>query len=157
MYFCTHCLYVRMGALPWTLRTSGATKTETLNVSASESSPLPKSVKTTIENHQVRRGSLDDIHNKSTKLKSTTINLESIKNNNISNNETSAIENNTTIEEEEDTNENENVSEEVPTTEVGEPAADGTTVKEEPTEIVKEEADDLDTTPLTTTTTTTTS
>lgn len=49
-----------MGALPWTLRTSGNTaKPETPKVISSESSPLPKSVKIVEE---TRRGSLDDIH-----------------------------------------------------------------------------------------------
>lgn len=58
----------RMGALPWTLRTSGTVKTEpALIVSASESSPLPKSVK--LNNTVIhRRGSLDDIHKKSSSL-----------------------------------------------------------------------------------------
>ncbi|KAI9334065.1 hypothetical protein BD770DRAFT_402582 [Pilaira anomala] len=52
--------YARMGALPWTLRTSGnTTKPETPKVISSESSPLPKSVKIVEE---TRRGSLDDIH-----------------------------------------------------------------------------------------------
>lgn len=60
--------YARMGALPWTLRTSGTVKTEpALTVSASESSPLPKSVK--LSNTVIhRRGSLDDIHKKSSSL-----------------------------------------------------------------------------------------
>ncbi|CAO3620063.1 unnamed protein product [Mucor hiemalis] len=57
--------YARMGALPWTLRTSGTVKAEpALNVCTSESSPLPKSVK--LNNTMLhRRGSLDDIHKKS--------------------------------------------------------------------------------------------
>lgn len=48
----------RMGALPWTLRTS--VQQQELKVSASESSPLPKSV-TTAHDLENRRGSLDNI------------------------------------------------------------------------------------------------
>jgi hypothetical protein len=48
-----------MGALPWTLRTSGVDQGP--RVVTSESSPLPKSAKTANE-LEIRRGSLDDIH-----------------------------------------------------------------------------------------------
>lgn len=48
-----------MGALPWTLRTSGNSSRPAMpKVITSESSPLPKSVKVVEE---PRRGSLDDI------------------------------------------------------------------------------------------------
>lgn len=62
-----------MGALPWTLRTSGNSSRPAIpKVISSESSPLPKSVKVVEE---ARRGSLDDIH------KSTDINTEEDLNN----------------------------------------------------------------------------
>ncbi|KAI7895775.1 uncharacterized protein EV154DRAFT_494879 [Mucor mucedo] len=65
--------YARMGALPWTLRTSGNSSRPAMpKVISSESSPLPKSVKVVEE---PRRGSLDDIH------KSTDINTEEDLNN----------------------------------------------------------------------------
>ncbi|KAL9537740.1 hypothetical protein MBANPS3_011504 [Mucor bainieri] len=60
--------YARMGALPWTLRTSGAAAAvdQEPKVVTSESSPLPKSVKTVANEQETRRGSLDDIHNNTT-------------------------------------------------------------------------------------------
>ncbi|KAL7308045.1 hypothetical protein PS15m_012222 [Mucor circinelloides] len=54
--------YARMGALPWTLRTSGVVADQEPKVVTSESSPLPKSVKTVANEQETRRGSLDDIH-----------------------------------------------------------------------------------------------
>ncbi|CAO3630539.1 unnamed protein product [Mucor fragilis] len=61
--------YARMGALPWTLRTSGvAAVDQGPKVVTSESSPLPKSVKTVAKEQETRRGSLDDIHNNTTAL-----------------------------------------------------------------------------------------
>lgn len=55
-------MYTRMGALPWTLRTSGVVADQEPKVVTSESSPLPKSVKTVANEQETRRGSLDDIH-----------------------------------------------------------------------------------------------
>ncbi|KAF1798310.1 hypothetical protein V8B55DRAFT_1553329 [Mucor lusitanicus] len=62
--------YARMGALPWTLRTSGvdAAVDQEPKVATSESSPLPKSVKTVANEQETRRGSLGDIHNNTTTL-----------------------------------------------------------------------------------------
>jgi hypothetical protein len=57
-----------MGALPWTLRTSGnnsKASDDGPKVITSESSPLPKSAKVVndiVEQGKLRRGSLDDIH-----------------------------------------------------------------------------------------------
>jgi vacuolar-type H+-ATPase subunit H len=151
-----------MGALPWTLRTSGAVKEETLTVSTSESSPLPKSVKTTIENYHIRRGSLDDIHKKSN-LKNT-LNIESIKN--INTKETpsvpkeelehkteEALENNETLENETEEETFMESNEVLDNNTEEAPSQNNTVVKEQETE----ENHDLDTTTSTTTATNLTS
>ncbi|KAI8368935.1 hypothetical protein BD560DRAFT_370826 [Blakeslea trispora] len=58
--------YARMGALPWTLRTPTAISKKQIKVISSESSPLPKSIKTI---QDARRGSLNEIvHTKKTNL-----------------------------------------------------------------------------------------
>ncbi|KAI8639651.1 hypothetical protein BD408DRAFT_421079 [Parasitella parasitica] len=57
--------YARMGALPWTLRTSGVAEQQP-KVVASESSPLPKSIKNATNEQETRRGSLNEIHNTTT-------------------------------------------------------------------------------------------
>ncbi|CEP16426.1 hypothetical protein [Parasitella parasitica] len=53
--------YARMGALPWTLRTSE--QQHQPKVVASESSPLPKSINIAANEQETRRGSLNEIHN----------------------------------------------------------------------------------------------
>lgn len=73
--------YARMGALPWTLRTSGvdAAVDQEPKVVTSESSPLPKSVKTVASEQETRRGSLDNIHTTTAAVAMATTNDDQLK------------------------------------------------------------------------------